>query len=62
MGAMLGDRRAHCIRFSLETHVIDACAAADPVLGRAAVKRMINGGGGRRIADAHLAQDEKVRL
>ena len=59
---MARDRGAHRVGLALQARVVDAGAAADPVLRLAAVERVIDRRRRRRVADAHLAEHEQVRL
>ena len=62
MIAMPRDRRAHGVGLALEPRVVDARAAADPILRLAAVERMIDRGRDGRVADAHFAQAQQIGL
>jgi hypothetical protein len=60
--AVQRDRRAHGLGLALEPRVVDARAAADPILRLAAVERVIDRGGDRGAADAHFAQAQQIGL
>ena len=59
---MARDRGAHRVGLALEALVVDAGAAADPILRLAAVERVIDRRRDRRVADAHFAEHEQVGL
>ena len=54
------DGALHSIDLALQAGVVDARAASHPVGGRPAVERVIDRGGDGRVANAHLAQAQKV--
>ena len=57
---MQGDGAPHHVHLAQQRGVVDAGAAADPVLGAAAVERMADRRRAGRIGDAHLAQRQHV--
>ena len=59
MVAMQRDGARHRVGLALQAVVVDAGAAADPILRLAAPERVIDGGGDRRIADAHFAEHSR---
>src|SRR6516165_3708910 len=56
------DRGAYDLGLALEARVIDARAATDPILRRAAVERMEDRRRHSRVAYAHFAKNQEVRL
>ena len=62
MLAMQRDGRAHRVGLAFQTRVVDAGAAADPILRLAAVERVIDRRRRGGVADAHFAQAEQVGL
>jgi hypothetical protein len=57
---MTRDGGAHGVGLPPQAFVVDAGPPADPLLRLPPVERMIDGCGGCRIADAHLAKHEQV--
>ncbi len=60
MFLVVRDGRFHGRDFSRQAKIIESGAPADPIGRRAAVKRMVDGGRDRRIADAHFAEAQKI--
>ena len=58
--AVQRDGAAHRVSLAFEALVIDAGSAPDPILGRAAVKRVIDGRRDGGVADAHFAERQHV--